>query len=583
MNMKARNLITLCLLLCGTLLHAQETTWYNPMNEAVPVLHGQGWQQELKGSYSRIPDRLESQVSKSVWGLANNTAGEKIVFRTNSANIRIRYSNTSNSYAMRHMPATGMSGVDLYSVDEHGTWYTCNPNFHYVFADTCKYNYQELTYPKSCEEKGREYHLYLPLYNGVKWMEIGVDEGSFFRYELPSLEKPIVIYGTSIAQGACASRPGMAWTNIVERTLQHPILNLGFSGSAKMEPGMQQVLNELDASLFILDNMENMRAEDVYESSLQCCHLLRQNHPETPILLVEHSGQPDTAIREKAKDYQRNNEALRKVWTTLQEEHMTGLYYLTCEELGLDTESFVEGIHPNDWGMRQNAQGVIRKVKEIFQENHSARFTPVTQNRDPYMWRERHEQVLKLNAEEHPDVVLIGNSITHYFGGEPKAHIVRGQEAWESMTQGLKVHNLGFGWDRIENALWRIYHGELSGYQAKKVFLLIGTNNIPLNDTDEVIADGIMQVVQAVKDRQPEAQIYVCGIIPRHGWGDRVLGINTLLRMKLMAHPEVTYVSMEEMGDADGVLLEPYRHDGTHPNDKGYEAEAKILRKYMME
>lgn len=578
-----KTLIILSLLVGVLGLNAQQTTWYNPMNEAMPVLHGQGWQNELKGSYNRIPDRLKEQVSKNVWNLQSNTAGEKIIFRTNSTSIRLRYVTTSSSFAMRHMPATGMSGVDLYSVDEHGEWFSCNPNFHYAFNDTCRYNYLELTYPQSCKEKGREYHLYLPLYNGVKWLEIGVDEGSFFRYELPSLEKPIVIYGTSIAQGACASRPGMAWTNIVDRTLQHPIINLGFSGSAKMEPGIQQVLNELDPSLFILDNMENMAAKDVYESSLACCKLLRQSHPNTPILLVEHSGQPDTAIREKAKDYQENNKELKRVWETLQAECMEKLYYLTCEEIGLDTESFVEGIHPNDYGMRKNAAAICKKIKEIFKEKHSTRFTPVTQNRDPYMWRDRHEQVLKINAQENPDVVLIGNSITHYFGGEPKAHIIRGQEAWGTMTKGLIVHNLGFGWDRIENALWRIYHGELDGYQANKVFLLIGTNNIPLNDTDEVIADGILQVVQAVKDRQTHAKIYVCGIIPRHGWGNRVLGVNTLLKMKLQSLPEVTYVSMEKMGDKEGVLLEPYRHDGTHPNAKGYEAEAEILREFIIE
>ena len=580
--MKIRFLIPLLFFFLNTAL-AQEIKWYNPMEEAVPVLHGQAWQDELKGSYHRIPESLHAKTSEKLWPLSSNSAGEKLVFRTNSPEIRVKYITNSKSFAMRHMPSTGMSGVDLYAVDEHGTWTCCNPNFQYSFGDTCRYTYSQITYPSSCKEKGYEYHLYLPLYNGVDFLEIGVGNGSFFRYELPSQEKPIVIYGTSIAQGACASRPGMAWTNIVERTLQHPVINLGFSGSAKMEPGMQEVLNTLDPSLYILDNMENMKAEDVYESSLHCCHLLRESHPATPILLIEHSGQPDTLVSKPHADgYKAINRELKKVWETLQHEQMSDVYYLTCEEIGLDTESFVEGIHPNDYGMMINAKAVIKKVKEIFKENVSALFAPCTQNRDPYMWRDRHEQVLKLNAQEAPDIVMIGNSITHYFGGEPTAHIIRGQKAWENLTKGFKVHNLGFGWDRIENAMWRIYHGELDGYEAKKVFLLMGTNNVSLN-TDEEIASGVLELVQAVKDKQPKAKIYVCGVMPRHGWGERVKGINKILQEKLKSHPEITYVSLDAMGDENGVLLEKYWHDGTHPNDKGYEAEAKILRPYFLQ
>lgn len=583
------NILLSLLFVSSLTIQAQSIKWYNPMDEAAPVLHGQGWQNELKGSYHRIPARMESKLLAGLWNLSTNSAGEKLVFRTTSPNIYVRYVTTSNSFSMRHMPSTGMSGVDLYAVDAHGKWTNCNPKFNYSFGDTCKYSYKNLTYREQAASngKGYEFHLYLPLYNGVKWLSIGVEEGSLMYFEKPTQEKPIVIYGTSIAQGACASRPGMAWTNIVERTLEHPILNLGFSGSAHMEPEMQDLLNEVDASLFILDNMENMKAENVYESSLHCCHLLRASHPSTPILLVEHSGQPDGVISEESVTGPAEiNAELKKVYQTLQKEGMKQLYYLTMEEIGLDTESFVEGVHPNDYGMMKNAQAITKKIQEIFNEHASALFTPCRQDRDPYNWRARHEDVLRLNAKEAPDVIMIGNSITHYFGGEPKAHIIRGQKPWEEMTKGMKVHNLGYGWDRIENGLWRIYHGELDGYEAKKVFLLLGTNNLTLN-TDREIVSGMMELIQAVRERQPKAKIYQCGIMPRHGWGARVQHINQLLQEALATQPNVTYISLDEMGDADGSLKEPYRNnggkDGTHPNEQGYEVEAKILRKYMVE
>jgi len=578
--MKFRHIILLIQLLTVSLLHAQSITWHNPMNEATPVLHGQAWQNELKGSYNRLPNRLESKVSKNVWSLSKQSAGEKIVFRTNSPSITIRYITTSKNFAMRHMPATGVSGVDLYAVDEDGKWIFCSPNFNYSYGDTCQYKFKDITYPKSCEYKGYEYHMYLPLYNGIKWLEIGIEEGYYFLYELPSLEKPIVIYGTSIAQGACASRPGMAWTNIVERDLQHPIINLGFSGSALMENGIQDVLNELEPSLYILDNMENMKVENVYESSLHCCHLLRESHPNTPILLVEHDGQPDLNVRASASEYVEINKELKKVFEQLNKEHIDQIYYLSCEEINLTTESFVEGIHPNDFGMVQTANAVKNKILDIFNEHIGYDLGYCTQNRDPYMWRQRHEQILKLNSERKPDVVLIGNSITHYWGGEPKAHIIRNQEAWEKMASGLNVHNLGFGWDRVENVLWRIYHGELDGYEAKKIFLLAGCNNIVFQ-TPEQVANGMIEIIKAVKIRQPKARIFQCGLMPRQGWGTQVLEVNNLVKAYLKDYPEVTYISLDALGEADGTLKNKYSLDGTHPNEDGYSLEAKILSKYI--
>ncbi len=117
--------------------------------------------------------------------------------------------------AMLHMPATGVSGVDLYAKNSDGKWLWCKGN--YSFADTINYNFRNITPNDNYHKMGREYHLYLPLYNSVEWMEIGTEEDALFEPIPIRKEKPIVVYGTSIAQGGCASRPGMAWTSILER------------------------------------------------------------------------------------------------------------------------------------------------------------------------------------------------------------------------------------------------------------------------------------------------------------------------------------------------------------------------------
>ena len=402
-----------------------------------------------------------------------------------------------------------------------------------------------------------------------------------------SQEKPIVLYGTSIAQGACASRPGMAFGNIIGRKTGHPVVNLGFSGNGQMEPEVFNLIAEIDAQMYILDNMPNMggdRYPKIYERTLYGVRKIRETS-QAPILFVEHYpiSHMGTSIEEE-QNYKKLNVEFRKALRTLREEGVQNLHLLTEEELGLSEDCSVEGWHPNDLGMQGYADAYIPKIKNILNENSEKNcvFTPCTQQRDPYNWKERHEQVLKLNKEKAPEIVLIGNSITHYWGGEPTAHIVRGQDSWDELFKGKVARNLGFGYDRIENALWRIYHGELDGYQAKKVVLLMGTNNLGKNTNDEII-DGINELVRAVRHRQPKAEIYVAGILPRSGQEPRVAALNELLQARLKTD-EATYIDMtSELVQPDGRIIRDLFTDGLHPNQKGYQRMAKMLEKVMME
>lgn len=151
---------------------------------------------------------------------------------------------------MPHMPSTGVSGVDLYRYEDQGFCFGS-----YTFEDTITYDYridQEIKGKKEVE-----YILYLPLYNEVSQLEIGVPTSTSFSFVPTTGESSIILYGTSIAQGACASRPGMAWSNIVSRTLNWPLINLGFSGNGKLEPEIISLICEQSPSIVILDCMPN--------------------------------------------------------------------------------------------------------------------------------------------------------------------------------------------------------------------------------------------------------------------------------------------------------------------------------------
>lgn len=560
-----------------------QTVWKNPTAEDFQTVHGQAWSNELKGFYHRLPQRVESKVRKPLWDLSTNSAGLSVVFRTNATDIQVRYQ-INGDFSMPHMPATGKSGVDLYATDGNGRQRWCAAK--YAFGDTIRYNYSNISYVTN-PEYGYEYQLFLPPYSELKWLEIGVPEGSDFSFEPVSQEKPIVIYGTSIAQGACASRPGMIWGNIINRKLQHPVINLGFSGNGRLESELFDLLTEIDAKLFIIDNMPNMtndRTSLIYERATAGIRKLREKS-DAPILLVEHNGYGnELSSLEAENSYRKTNIELRKAYKDLKAEGFKNLYYLTKEEIGFHQDAMVEGVHPSDLGMQIYADAYISKIKEILKEDCDKRtvFVPCTQNRDPYNWKQRHEKVLKLNKEKAPQILMIGNSITHYWGGEPTARLVRDEDSWKKLFKGKTVRNLGFGYDRIENALWRIYHEELDGYDAEKIFLLMGTNNLEKNSDDEII-DGINELVRAVRHRQPKAKIYVVGILPRAWQELRVSTLNKILRTRLLTD-EATFIDLSaELTLPNGNIINELFSDGLHPNKQGYQRIAKALEKVIKE
>lgn len=208
---------------------------------------------------------------------------------------------------------------------------------------------------------------------------------------------------------------------------------------------------------------------------------------------------------------------------------------------------------------------------------------PVTQDRDcaTYNWQNRHDAILVRNRAIKPDVVIIGDSIVHYWGGEPQAPLVWAAQSWADCFAGLSVENLGFGWDRTENVLWRIEHGELDDIKPKAVILLIGTNNISLNAPEE-IASGIIAVCQAIQAKQEQAKILLLGILVRR---DDKPGDSDTERVNdlLAAHfQEAGAVIFHDLGPAfrmaDGTPNASLFSDGIHINAAGYKVLGSKIR-----
>ena len=588
--MKLIKTLLLACLCCvfGRPAHAQ-MQWKDPLQESFPTVQGRWWHDELKNNYHRFPDRAKGVVPDGPWGQSLHPSGLSICFRSNSPKIHVRYKTGIGMRQMFHMPSTGSSGLDLFATDRDGTirWVKGNMSS----GDTITFRFEDITYNNINKDYGYEYELYLPLFIEVKHLEIGVEEGSKLDFLPVSREQPIVFYGTSIAHGGCASRPGMSWQNIIRREMGYSLVNLGFSGNGQLQDPVFDLLSEVPAKLFVIDCMPNMTGifDSIVPRILRGVDKLRRKS-QAPILLVEHCGYPgERASDKRHQAYQRANDRLKEAFDRLKAEGVPGIYYMTKDELGLREDDTVDGTHPNDLGMRHLADGYEKKLEPLMHFARSSRY-PCTQQRDYYDWHARHEEVLRMGQEGGDfDVVMIGNSITHFWSGEPKDNWHRGDDSWKKLFGKLRVLNMGFGWDRTENLLWRLNHGELDGYKARKIVLMIGTNDISAypKDPSAVVGD-VMQVVKAIRQRQPEAEIYVQAIYPRRSALETVKAVNAGIQMELQALRNADAklhfidpgrVLLDETGE--GIREELYTGDGLHPGEKGYRLIGEKLKGYL--
>lgn len=564
-----KSIIFVVSLLCTVALPAQ-TQWHDPLKEEAHVIQNQGWTREIGKTYQRLPDRAEKKVRKAVWNLSENSAGLAIHFYTNAEKIEVRYGVTG-SHAMPHMPATGKSGVDLYAMDSDGKWRVATDK--YSFGDTVTYTFNNLSQSRY-HKQGFEYRLFLPLYNSVKWMEIGVPDSAEFKFIPVLREKPIVVYGTSIAQGGCASRPGMAWTNILSRKLDYPVVNLAFSGNGPLEKEFVDLIDEIDASLYVFDclpNMVSLSSEEVIKRTVYGVKKLREKH-DVPILIVDHIGYRNGELNELSRETaDRMNAASRQAFDSLVELGVKNIYHLHKDSINMPADGCVDNIHPSDLGMQVYADAYEKIIRKILNMPVGKISTtrPVSQRREPYIyeWKERHAGILQNIQLQRPEKVIIGNSITHYWGGEPGRE--NGSQSWKNRVQPAGFLNLGCGWDRVENVLWRVYHGELDGYRASEVVLMIGTNNLG-SVPDEEIVEGLEFLLKQIRIRQPEAGIKVVGLLPRRDKEAEVKAINRQIS-KMASLNEYSYLDVgSRLLTKGGKIDESLFLDGLHPNEKGY-------------
>ena len=317
------------------------------------------------GLLSRFPS--DPALPKSVQFLATHCAGGRIDFKTDSRKILIKVE-LRNSSHMYHMPDTGSCGCDVYMGEPGKEFFVGVTKFR-----TGSDSYTCQVPQKAFETKKiRNFTINLPLYSGIKSIEIGLEKGAKILEPAPwSSDSPIVVYGSSITQGGCASRPGMAYPAIISRKLNRPVLNFGFSGNGKGEAIVAEYLAKIaDPALYLLDYEPNAHPAGIRQTLSTFLDILRTKHPETPIIqmsrlrfiydvpVTESTVTKTDSMIESIKFQQ--NEILRR-----QNAGDKNIYFLSGAELCGENwhEYSVDGTHQTDLGFSVIAKGLIEKMK----------------------------------------------------------------------------------------------------------------------------------------------------------------------------------------------------------------------------
>ena len=323
-------------------------------------LIGKGFS-DTENLYERLPARLKKVTRDPVWSLSTNCSGMAVRFRSNSTLIAVNWEVTKD-VVMNHFTPTGIKGLDLYCL--------VNGDWQFVNSARPSGKLSKAVIISNMSLQDREFMLYLPLYDGLTHLEIGIEPGATIGnpdIDSPRRGKPVVFYGTSITQGGCATRAGMAYPNILSRMLDREIINLGFSGNGKLDFEIAEVMTEIEASCYVIDCLPNVTDQLMKEKYEHFLDILRKKRPDVPILLVENILYPHSMFDRKVDStILEKNTFLRNLWKARKKQGDKNLYYAEAEGIiGDDQEGTVDGVHLTDLGflrMSENLYPVIKKI-----------------------------------------------------------------------------------------------------------------------------------------------------------------------------------------------------------------------------
>ncbi|WP_277586462.1 SGNH/GDSL hydrolase family protein [Psychrobacillus antarcticus] len=348
----------------------EEIRWYDPKDKPFRI-SGFAWFGKEE-RYRRLPAQSVYDIPVSVDELATNTSGGQISFRTNASKLELKVKLT-DAVSLGNMAASGQCGFDVYVGEPGQQMYYAT-----AFPSLLEHSYEKTIWEfnsssQHSTEQLREVTLNFPLYQGVEEVLIGTNPEAIIEQPTPYLsDKRVIFYGTSITQGACASRPGMSYTNILSRRFNLEFINLGFSGSGRGENGVALTIREIERpACFVLDYEANVSYKEYQDTLIPFIETYREYHPLVPIIIISRIP----FVRDKAlgeyEDYQNRREYSKITVEKLKQQGDENVSFIDGSTLlgELWHECTVDGIHPSDLGFMEmvnrmeSAFGFLRNVE----------------------------------------------------------------------------------------------------------------------------------------------------------------------------------------------------------------------------
>lgn len=341
---------------------ARELKFYNA--ETLPLLGKAIDDDASRCHYSRLPDSLETKVERRrLFTLGTNSTGMAVRFATASPVIAARWKSPW-MHAHEIQSAVGVRGLDLYTLDDDGkTWRFINSAQPDMGSD-----HSEFTIIDNMEPRMREYMMYLSLYDQVDSLYIGVDEGYTVdrpSVALPSVEKPIVVYGSSLVQGPGASKPSMCHTNMLVRMLNREVINLGFGGHGQLDIPVAEVIAAVDdPGMIIIDCFANCTPDRIVSNMVKFYDVIRAAHPDVPILFIDIPILTKSHFdRKYAAGYDAKSQKFNVVYNALKQRGEKNIYLLEREKVfPVGSEFTVDGSHYTDEASRHLARVLARII-----------------------------------------------------------------------------------------------------------------------------------------------------------------------------------------------------------------------------
>ncbi len=330
-----------------------------------------GLLQEGAESFSRLPkDLRESKMlGPEMPRLGVHTAGGRIRFRTDSPFIVVRVILKEKTYAP-HISASGSNGIDIYTKPEGSATIPEYAGTVMPGMDACDVQYEGICDFLPEQKQMREVTVHFPLYAGVERLQIGLAPGAVYKDPRPyTISEPVVFYGSSITQGACASRPGLSHIASLSRMLDCDIKNLGFSGSAYGEQEIAKYIATLHMRAFVMEYDYNARSDqELLDTHYAFYRTIREKNPDLPIIMVTAPVAAPASRKFGGKVMANARVTVMESYVRAYREGDRHLYFVDGEGIignRNGKEALVDGVHPNDLGFSVMAEHLYPVLKSV--------------------------------------------------------------------------------------------------------------------------------------------------------------------------------------------------------------------------